>query len=127
MEILKQNFKAVLWSLTALTGVGLWSLGPNFKAPSYSVTGLQPTGVERAEFRVLSTGRSSSGTVYLNSRPNFREPGNQSVAIPATAGAVDVAAYVGKTVAVTGTPRTNSTTGSKTWWIQTLNQVEVKP
>lgn len=140
-EIVKSNFKSLLFATTGVFATVVYALSPKAglpasttpaappamtaPAPAYypqpvgwpamptaapPVTHALPQAVPAQEtltFQVASVGRLASGMVYLNSTPNFRLPGTQSIRV-AAGQVADPNIYIGRTVSATGPVKVNS-------------------
>jgi len=62
-----------------------------------------------ATFTVASVGKNKAGTsAYLNSRPTYKDPTNQTIELTGAAAATPVDSLKGRTVTATGTPGRNN-------------------
>jgi hypothetical protein len=92
--------------------------------PAAAAAASTTVGVETLTFQVVSVGRGKDGsTIYLNSLPNFRAPGNQSIRVQPAAG-VQPEAFIGKTVSASGSPYVSPTGGKSV--TATPQQVSVR-
>lgn len=131
-ECIKNNFRTCVVAVASLLGLGAWIVQNKVEKPSappamqqqpmnHAVSYIPPampapimspqTVQDTISFTVLSVGRPANGMIYLNSRPNYRQPGNDSIRLTPGAFASDPITLIGKVVQATGSCRPNNTGG----------------
>lgn len=94
-------------------------------APAQPTAPAAGAAMETLSFPVLSVGRSrDGGAIYLNSTPNYRQPGNQSIRMTNAMG-VPAEQFIGKQVTGSG-PVYLSATGGKSVTVTGVQGLQVR-